>query len=139
MPFQKGHSGNPAGRPRGSRNKPSTKIEKIVAREGKAIVQSAIQLAKKGDSTPLRKLLDWLLPPRKHQPVKFQLPPIETPADTVLALRDISAAVGAGVVAPAEAAELGKVVDQFVRALAARGFDERLTELEQRTKGQGSS
>ena len=54
MRFQKGQSGNPAGRPRGSRNKQATTLEKIVAREGQAIVQAAIELARKGDSTPLR-------------------------------------------------------------------------------------
>jgi hypothetical protein len=136
MPFQKGQSGNPAGRPRGLRNKPATGLEKIVAREGQAIVQAAIELAKKGDSTPLRLFIDRLLPRRKHEPVKFKLRPIETPADTVTALAEISAAVGAGLVAPSEAAELGKVVDQYVRALTARGLDERLTAIENHQKRQ---
>ena len=134
MRFQKGQSGNPAGRPRGARNKPATALEKIVAREGQAIVQAAIELAKKGDSTPLRMFIDRLLPQRKREPVKFKLRPIETPADTVTALADISAGVGDGLLAPSEAAELGKVVDQFVRALTARGLDERMTAIEERQK-----
>ena len=36
MQFQKGQSGNPAGRPRGSRNKSTTMLEKIVTGEGQA-------------------------------------------------------------------------------------------------------
>jgi hypothetical protein len=134
MRFQKGQSGNPAGRPRGSRNKPATVLEKIVAREGQAIVEAAIELAKKGDSTPLRMFIDRLLPQRRHEPVRFKLRPIETPADTVTALADISAGVGDGLLAPSEAAELGKVVDQFVRALTARGYEERLAAIEQSQK-----
>jgi len=34
MPFQKGQSGNPAGRPRGSRNRPGARVQSLL--EGKA-------------------------------------------------------------------------------------------------------
>jgi hypothetical protein len=138
MRFQKGQSGNPAGRPRGARNKPAIALEKIVAREGQAIVEAAIELAKKGDSTPLRMFIDRLLPQRRHEPVRFKLRPIETP-DTVTALADISAGVGDGLLAPSEAAELGKVVDQFVRALTARGYEERLAAIEQSQKARAGA
>jgi len=42
----------------------------------------------------------------------------------------IAAAVAAGDLTAAEAAELAKVVDVYVRALATKGFDERLSALE---------
>jgi len=40
------------------------------------------------------------------------------------------AAVAAGELAPSEAADIAKVVDIYVRALATQGFEERLAKLE---------
>src|SRR5262249_31393158 len=67
---------------------------------------------------------------RKHEPVAFELPPLDTAADTVTAAATIVAAVAAGELAPTEAADIAKVVDIYVRALATQGFEERLAKLE---------
>ena len=138
MQFEKGQSGNPAGRPRGSRNKSTLLLEQTLANDGEAIVNKAIEMAKDGDPIALRLCIERLLPRRKHEPIECELPPIEKAADAVAALTAISAAVGAGDVAPSEAAALGRVVDFCVRALAALGFDERLTEVEARAQGKAT-
>src|SRR5262249_14167581 len=59
----------------------------------------------------------------------------EKPADSVEAVASIAAAVSAGDLTAAEAAELAKVVDVYVRALNSTGFDERLSALEKGTNG----
>jgi hypothetical protein len=64
-----------------------------------------------------------------------ELPPIEKPADSVEAMASIAAAVAAGDLTAAEAAELAKVVDVYVRALDSKGFDERLSALEKEING----
>jgi hypothetical protein len=74
--------------------------------------------------------MERLVPPIKHQPVAVELPPIETAADSVEAVARIAAAVAAGDLTAAEAAELAKVVDVYVGALASREFEERLSALE---------
>jgi hypothetical protein len=76
-----------------------------------------------------------LKPVIKHQPIAVELPPIETAADSVEAAARIAAAVAAGELTATEAAELAKVIDTYVGALATRGFDERLTKLEQGISG----
>src|SRR5262249_59553405 len=76
-----------------------------------------------------------LVPPIRPQRVAVELPPIEKPADSVEALASIAAAVSAGDLTAAEAAELAKVVDVYVRALNSTGFDERLSALEKGTNG----
>ena len=75
------------------------------------------------------------MPVIKHQPIAVELPPIENAADSVEAVATIAASVAAGELTAAEAAELAKVIDTYVGALASRGFEERLTKLENESSG----
>ena len=133
MPFEKGDSGNPAGRPRGSRNRATLLMESLLADDAEAIGRKAIAMAKQGDMAAIRLCMDRLAPVRKGEPVAFELPPLDKPADSVAAAAEIVAAVAAGELTPSEAAELAKVIDVYVRAIATKGFDERLTKLEEMT------
>jgi hypothetical protein len=134
MPFQKGECGNPAGRPRGSRNRATLLMESLLADDAEAIGRKAIEMAKQGDMAAIRLCMDRLAPPRKGEPVAIDLPPLDKPADSVAAAATIVAAVAAGEVTPSEAAELAKVIDVYVRAIATKAFDERLTKLEATTQ-----
>jgi len=133
MPFEKGESGNPAGRPRGSRNRATLLMESLLADDAEAIGRKAIEMAKQGDMAAIRLCMDRLAPAPKGEPVAFELPPLDKPADSVAAAAEIVAAVAAGELTPSEAAELAKVIDVYVRAIATKGFDERLTKLEEMT------
>jgi hypothetical protein len=136
MPFEKGESGNPAGRPRGVRNRTTLLMQNLLADDAEAIGRKAIEMAKAGDLAAIRLCMDRLAPARKDEPVAFELPPIEKPADIVAATASIVAAVAAGELTPSQAAELSKVIDVHVRALDSRGFDERLGKLENEIKRQ---
>jgi hypothetical protein len=48
MQFQKGQSGNPAGRPRGSRNKTTVLMQNLLDGEAEEIARKAIEMAKAG-------------------------------------------------------------------------------------------
>jgi len=134
MPFQKGESGNPAGRPRGSRNRATLLMEGLLADDAEAIGRKAIEMAKQGDMAAIRLCMDRLAPVRKGEPVAFELPPLHKPADSVAAAAEIVAGVAAGDLTPSEGADLAKVVDVYVRAIATEAFDERLTKLENATQ-----
>ena len=79
--FQKGISGNPAGRPKGSRNKATILAESLLDGEAEAITRKAIELAKEGNMVAIRLCLDRLLPPQRARSITFALPEIATPAD----------------------------------------------------------
>ena len=133
MPFEKDESGNPGGRPRVSRNRATLLMESLLADDAEAIGRKAIEMAKQGDMAAIRLCMDRLAPARKGEPVAFELPPLDKPADSVAAAAEIVAGVAAGELTPSEGADLAKVVDVYVRAIATNAFDERLTKLEATT------
>ena len=132
MPFQPGQSGNPAGKPKGSRNKTTLAMEALLDGEHEAITRKAIELAKDGDGLALRLCIERLLPPRRDRPVEFKLSKLETAADAATALSDILQAVAAGDLTPSEAEALGSLVAGFSRAIEIADLEERVTRLENR-------
>ena len=130
MTFHKGESGNPAGRPRGSRNRTTVLMQSLLEANAEAIARKAIDLATGGDLTAIRICFDRLVPARKDDAVALELPPLKSAADSVTAASTIVDAVGAGELTPSQAADIAKAVDIYVRALATQGFEERLAKLE---------
>lgn len=130
MQFQKGQSGNPAGRPVGARNKATIMAEMLMQGEAEGLARIAIEQAKAGDITALRMCLDRVAPPYKHRTVTFELPALESAADAAKALAVITAGVASGELAPAEAADMFKLVDGFTRMLEVTLFEQRVARLE---------
>jgi len=131
-PFKPGQSGNPAGRPPGSRNAATMAAEALLDGESAALTRKAIKLAKEGDLAALRLCLERILPPRKDRPVNFALPALASPKDASVALAAILEAVAKGELTPAEASEMGKLIDGYVRAVEANELADRLDALERR-------
>ena len=127
-----GASGNPNGRPSGSRNKTTLAVESLLDGEAEVLTRKAIELAKGGDLVALRLCLDRVCPPRKDRPVNFTMPALETAADVKRAASAIVKAVAEGELTPSEAAELSRLLDSFTRVLEATEFEERLSKLEAR-------
>ena len=136
-PFSEGQSGNPAGRPRGSRNRSTQALEAILDGEAEALTRRAIEMALEGDGPAMRMCLDRLMPVRKDRPITFTLPEIETAADLTKATRALMQGVADGEITPSEAAELSKLVDAHVKAIEAVDFATRLAALEQASGDRG--
>ena len=133
MPFEKGQSGNPGGRPQGARGKATIIAESLLQGETETITRLAIERAKAGDMAALRMCLDRVAPPLRHRAIAFELPPLASAADAVTAMAAITAAVAEGELTPAEAGELVKLVDTFARVLDLVAFEQRITRLERET------
>ena len=122
MLFQKGQSGNPSGRPRGSRNRATILFQNLLEDDAEAIARKAVDMAKAGDIAAIRICMDRLAPARRTDAIAFELPPLERATDTVAAAAAIVAAVGAGDLAPSEAVDLAKVIDIYLRCACDRQF-----------------
>jgi len=134
MTFHPGQSGNPAGKPKGTRHKTTLACEALLDGEAEAITRKAIDAAKGGDMIAIRLCMDRFIAPRKDRTVPFELPKLETAADAVKDTAAIVSAVADGDLTPSEAGELSKVVEGFTRTLTAVDFEERLTKLEGQRK-----
>jgi hypothetical protein len=129
-PFERGRSGNPAGRRTGSCNKTTEAAAALLAGESEALTRKAVELALVGDPTAMRLCLERILPACRERAVKFALPPIESAADIAAAMKAVTSALADGTITPGEAATIAAVVDTFVRAIETSDFDRRLTLME---------
>ncbi len=123
-----GRSGNPKGRPTGSRNRASLLLEHLIEGEGEAVVQALLAAAKGGDVSAARALLDRLVPPRKERPVRVTLPALRSAKDARDALAAVAAAVADGEMLPGEGEALVKLLEAYARAAAAE-LEERVAAL----------
>jgi hypothetical protein len=130
--FQKGRSGNPAGRAAGSRNKASIMLEQLMADEGEAIVKRVIQAALTGDTAAARIILDRLCPPRRARHVSIDLPLIHTAADAANAIARVVQAVATGDLSPDEGAGVAGLIETFRKTLETQELEARIVALEKR-------
>jgi len=126
-PFEKGRSGNPAGRLTGSRNKATLAAAALLAGESEALTRKAVEMALDGDPTAMRLCMERVLPPCRERTVEFSLPPIEgtrtgetsapSAGDIARAMDAVTSALAEGEITPGEAEKIAGVVDTFVRAI----------------------
>ena len=130
MPFEPGQSGNPRGKKKGTRHKATMAIETLLEGEAETITRKAIELAKAGDLPALRLCLDRLCPPRKDRPVAFDIPEIASDSQAADVSASILRAVAAGEITPAEATEVSRLLEAYVKTLEVSELAERIARLE---------
>ncbi|HVH78245.1 MAG TPA: DUF5681 domain-containing protein [Stellaceae bacterium] len=128
--FAPGSSGNPAGRPPGSRNHATVLAEQLFDGASEALANKAVQMALDGDMAALKLVLGRIIAPRRHRPSGFVLPPLTHAADCAPAMAAIAAAAAEGAISAEEAHALTQIVDGFLRALDAGEIEARLQRLE---------
>jgi len=128
--FPQGKSGNPSGRPAGARNKTTVLCEKLMADDAEGVVAAVIAAAKDGDIQAARLVLDRIVPPRKDNPINFDLPPIACAGDAAAALSAILRAVSDGVLSPGEANDVARLVEMFAKTHETAELERRITALE---------
>ena len=130
--FQKGQSGNPAGKPKGARHKTTLLAEKLMQDDAEKIVKAVIEAAQKGDMTAARIVLDRIAPARRDNLVAFELPKVESASEAAAASSAILRAVASGELTPGEALDISQLIDGFVKTIELVEIEERLKRLESR-------
>ncbi len=130
-PFVKGHSGNPAGRPKGARNRATLLAESLLGQHAEAIFGKFIERALAGDPVPLRVCFERMLPKQQERPMLFDLPNISSPADAVKATQMIAAGVSRGELSSSEASTLIALVEASCKAFSLAALSNRIAALEE--------
>ena len=112
-PFAPGQSGNPAGRPKGSRNKVTQLCAELLGDEAEDVMRSAIKRAKKGDGVALRLCVERLLPVRasRDRTVTIDIPGVAAAADLVDAAGAVISHAAAGEITLSEAREYMQLLE----------------------------
>ena len=131
-PWPKGVSGNPAGRPTGSRHKAALAAEALFDGDAERLSRKAIEMALDGDGVALRLCLDRICPPRRERAVCFALPALETASDAPRAMAGIVQAVAVGDLTASEAADLAALIERFVKIIETSELEARIKAIEER-------
>lgn len=133
--FERGQSGNPSGRPPGSRNLTYRHLHELMMAQGEAVVAAVLAAALRGDSMAQKLVLDRILPRRVCSPIRdVKLPSLRTAGDAAQALGEITAAVLDGRITADEAAALASIIEVFIKVAASHDLERRIVELEERKR-----
>jgi len=126
MQFTKGASGNPAGRPKGIKDKRhrfNEAIESMIPE----VLESVFQKAVAGDMTAAKMLLDRSLPTKRPEQERVQIPIKE---NTALNAREVLKSVFDGEVSPDVGASLLASITGVLKAIEVEDLAKRIEALE---------
>ncbi|HEX2752344.1 MAG TPA: DUF5681 domain-containing protein [Alphaproteobacteria bacterium] len=130
--FKPGQSGNPAGKPKGTRHKATQAMMVLLEGETEALTRKAIEKALEGDTAALRICLDRISPaPRSAA----QCIDMDLPSGTLTEIaRAFVTAAAAGKIPPDIAAQLVSAVASVAKVEEMENVKERLEALERAIK-----
>jgi hypothetical protein len=131
--WPKGASGNPSGRPKGSRNKATLAMEALLEGEAERLTRKAVEMALEGDVFALRLCLERLLPARKDRPIDLNLPPVQSAKQISEAMGTVVAAIGEGQITPKEGQVLASILAVQAEFVEAEHLEQRVFHLERNT------
>ncbi len=111
-PFAKGQSGNPAGKPKGARNRSTLAAEALLDGEAEKLTRKAIEMALAGDVVALKLCMERIIPPRKDRLVQFDMPSLEGAPGPEGAIPALLQAVSEGRITPNEAGTILGLIER---------------------------
>src|SRR5882672_9932293 len=108
--FQRGRSGNPAGKRPGTKHRTTILAEKIMQDDAAEVVRKVVDAAKDGGMRAAHLVLERVVPVRKGRLIRMPLPAINSAADLPIAIGAVITAMSDGVVTPEEALTVAGVL-----------------------------
>lgn len=130
--FQPGQSGNPAGKPKGTRNYATRMVLSLMEGNVEAITQAVIDAARQGDLAAAKLVIERIAPPMRERPIEIDLPATLTAEGISAAQSAIVQAVGAGELLPGEGTALAAIIESKRKALETEELEKRISALEAR-------
>ncbi|MCA8007127.1 DUF5681 domain-containing protein [Burkholderia cenocepacia] len=134
--FRKGQSGNPAGKPKGARDK-RTALRELLQPHAADLVAKAVELAKAGDTTALRICIDRCIPAIKAKDAPVDLP--ELTGSLAEQGAAVMHAMAGGRITPDEANAVMQVISAQARIIEVDELEKRLAILEGKDDGNHQS
>jgi hypothetical protein len=128
--FPAGVSGNPRGRPKGSRDRRTLLLGELLDGGGEAIVAKLVKLAKAGKPWAVRLVVERIVP-RLERRVEVDLPRIEKAEDVAGAVATVIECAAAGSLTLEEARAFLLLIEQQRKAIETQDLAVRLELLEQ--------
>jgi len=132
--FKKGSSGNPTGRPAGSRNKSTMACEELLAGQAEKLTQKAMEMALEGNIQAMRLCLERIIPVRTERCITLESRPVESVKDLPVQFQDILRAVAEGRITPGEGESVLSILSGHARIMEIAEVDRRLAVLEANTE-----
>jgi len=133
-PFKKGVSGNPKGKPQGTRHKATTAALVLLDGEAEALTRKAVELALEGDTTALRICMERICPPARERAIDgdaIKLPANIDAENAGQVFGEIFKAVAGGRLVPGEGKVLVEMMNLYLSAHEYAELSERIAELEE--------
>jgi hypothetical protein len=90
----------------------------------------ASKMAKEGDATAMRLVMERIIAPRRERPLSFEVPRLGSLADISAAYVHIIEGLGRGEILPSEASTLASIVEAARKSLESEQLEARVKELE---------
>ena len=132
--FSQGLSGNPTGRPVGSRNRYTLFAEEFLRSRQEELIQKAVEMAMNGDPHALRLCIERILPVPRERRINITLPELTKVEHAPAVLARILEAVTEGEITVSEGLVLAQIVEVAKNVLEAKGSEESRKEFEEQSR-----
>ncbi len=129
--FKNGTSGNPAGRPAGSRNKATLACEQLLEGKAEQLTAKLLDMALEGNIHAMRMCIDRAVPPRRERCINLESRPISGPQDLPIQFQEITSAVAEGRITPREGESFSNILISQAKTLQVVESVRRLPEIKE--------
>ena len=131
-PFQKGVSGNAAGRKPGSKTSVAALVDRLLEADVTKVTRMMLALAKGGDMRAIEAVLSRVSPVPRDRRIVIDLPPCDTAEGVAAAQTALVAQVAAGQLRASEASAVADLIELRRRSLETAELAARIDDLEAR-------